>query len=333
MSAITPGPRNLITDVTGLKVGNAQSPDTASGVTVVLPSADGAVAAVDTRGGAPGTRETDALRPTSLVDRVNAIVLSGGSAFGLDAAGGVQSWLAKRGVGYEAAGHRIPIVAQAILFDLANGGNKEWGDTPPYRDLALAACDTACREFSLGNEGAGYGAVAGKVKGGLGSSSIIDTETGFTVGSLIAVNSIGSAVMPDGETLWAWPFELNGEYALPSPKPRLTGGEIVTKRRQAPIENTTIGVVATDAPVTVAQAERLAIMAHDGLARAIHPIHTPFDGDTLFVLSTAAPGTETIDPSTLSRIGTLAADCVSRSVGRGIVSAKPLNGIPAFNKP
>ena len=330
MSAFHPGPKNLITDVPGIAVGNAHDAEVSTGVTVVLPSREGAIAAVDTRGGAPGTRETDLLRPTSLVERVDAIVLSGGSAFGLDAAGGVQAWLAKQGRGFEAAGKRVPIVPQAILFDLGNGGDKDWGDDPPYRDLALKACEHAGAEFDLGNQGAGFGALAGEVKGGLGSSSVIDPESGYTMGVLVAVNAIGSPVMPDGETLWAWPFELGEEFGLPKPSPTTTGGIQVTKRGRSPAENTTIGVVATDAPLTVPQAERLAIMAHDGLARAIHPIHTPFDGDCLFAMSTAPAGQESVSPDVLMRLGALVADAVSRSVARGIVSADPLNGIPAF---
>ncbi len=330
MTAFQPGSKNLITDVPGLVVGNAHSVEVATGVTVVLPASGGALAAVDTRGGAPGTRETDLLRPTSLVERVDAVVLSGGSAFGLDAGGAVQHWLAGKGIGFEAAGKRIPIVPQAILFDLANGGNKEWGDNPPYRTLAVEACEAAAADVDLGNCGAGYGALAGAIKGGLGSCSTVDPDSGYTVGALIAVNAIGSPVMPDGKTLWSWPFELAGEFGEPAVAPARTGGVIVTKRGRSPAENTTIGVVATDAPLTVSQAERLAIMAHDGLARAIHPIHTPFDGDTLFALSTASPGMDPVDAGTLSLLGTLIADAVSRAVGRGILAAAPLHGVPAF---
>ena len=333
MTAFQPGPKNLITDVPGLVVGNAHSVDVATGVSVVLPAPGGAVGAVDTRGGAPGTRETDLLRPTSLVERVDAVVLGGGSAFGLDAGGAVQHWLAKQGLGYEASGKRVPIVPQAILFDLANGGNKDWGDNPPYRTLAVEACETAGAEFGLGNQGAGYGALAGEVKGGLGSCSTVDPASGHTVGALIAVNAIGSPVMPDGKTLWAWPFELAGEFGDAAVSPARTGGAVVTKRGRSPAENTTIGVVATDAPLTVAQAERLAIMAHDGLARAIHPIHTPFDGDILFALSTTPPGSSPVDPGTLSLLGALTADAVSRAVARGILAAEPLHGVPAFRHP
>lgn len=330
MAAVRPGKLNLITDVPGLSVGNAEDVDVATGVTVVLAQGEGAIAAVDTRGGAPGTRETDALKPGTLVDRANAVVLSGGSAFGLDAAGGVQAWLSTRGHGFKVAGHSVPIVPAAILFDLANGGNKAWDGDPPYRRLGKAACDAAGEAFALGNAGAGYGAIAGPVKGGLGSASAVDPESGFTVGALIAVNSVGSPVTPDGSGLWAWPFELAGEFGVEPPKPVPTGGAYVTKRHRRAGENTTIGVIATDAPLTVAQAERLAIMGHDGLARAIHPIHTPFDGDLLFSLAATDGKTGTVSPDLLSHLGTLTADAVTRAVGRAVVSARSLNGITAF---
>lgn len=329
-----PGPLNLITDVPGLTVGNAADEVVASGTTVVLAQGDGAIAAVDTRGGAPGTRETDALRPGTLVDRANAIVLSGGSAFGLDAAGGAQAWLAAAGRGFQIAGKVVPIVPAAILFDLANGGNKEWGDDPPYRQLGYRACEAAGLEFTLGNAGAGYGAIAGPVKGGLGSCSAVDPESGYTVGALIAVNSVGSPVTPDGSGLWAWPFELAGEFGTSPPKPSLTGGAYRTKRPrrlgQKAGENTTIGVVATDAPLTVAQAERIAIMAHDGLARAIHPVHTPFDGDLLFSLAATDGKTGTVSPDLLMHLGALTADAVARAVGRAVVKAETLHGRTAF---
>lgn len=330
MAAVRPGKNNLITDVPGLTVGNAQDEAVASGVTVVLTQGEGAIAAVDTRGGAPGTRETDALRPGTLVDRVNAVVLSGGSAFGLDAASGVHGWLAAQGRGFKIAGKTVPIVPAAILFDLANGGNKEWGETPPYRGLGKQACDAAGAEFALGCAGAGYGAIAGPVKGGLGSCSAIDAESGFTVGALIAVNSVGSPLTPDGSGLWAWPFELEGEFGVAPPNPVPTGGVYRTKRGRRAGENTTIGVIATDAPLTVAQAERLAIMAHDGLARSIHPVHSPFDGDLLFSLAATDGKTGTVSPDLLMHLGTLTADAVARAVGRAIVSAGPLNEIQSF---
>ena len=306
----------------------------ATGVTVVLTEGEGAIAAVDTRGGAPGTRETDALRPGTLVDRANAVVLSGGSAFGLDAAGGVQAWLAARGRGFSVAGKTVPIVPAAILFDLANGGDKDWGDPPPYRALGAAACDAASASgdgvFALGNAGAGYGAIAGPVKGGLGSCSAVDPESGYTVGALIAVNSVGSPLVPDGSGLWAWPFELDGEFGAAPPNPGPTGGAYVTKRHRRAGENTTIGVIATDAPLTVAQAERLAIMAHDGLARAIHPVHTPFDGDLLFSLAATDGKTGTVSPDLSMHLGVLTADAVARAVGRAIASARTLNGFRSF---
>ncbi|HEY0418714.1 MAG TPA: P1 family peptidase, partial [Acetobacteraceae bacterium] len=205
-----PGPRNLITDIVGIAVGNADDAAVRSGVTVVLPEAR-AVAAVDVRGGGPGTRETDALGPTCLVESVDAIVLSGGSAFGLDAAAGAMAWLAVRGRGFAVGPAVVPIVPAAVLFDLGNGGDKHWGDRPPYRDLALAACAAAGRDFALGNAGAGSGAKAGDLKGGLGSVSAV-TDDGFQVGALVAANPLGSVVMPGDGAFWAWALERNGEF-------------------------------------------------------------------------------------------------------------------------
>jgi L-aminopeptidase/D-esterase-like protein len=202
---IYPGARNLITGVPGILVGNAEDHAVRSGVTVVLPEA-AAVCAVDVRGGAPGTRETDALDPGGLVEVVHAVVMSGGSAFGLDAAGGAMAWLAARGQGFRAADARIPIVPAAILFDLHNGGDKAWGDLPPYRELGRRACAAAAREFALGNAGAGLGATAGNLKGGLGSASFVlergDGEP-MTVGALAAVNTLGAVTMPDSTVFWA----------------------------------------------------------------------------------------------------------------------------------
>ena len=290
-----PGPTNLITDVAGIKVGNAQDGDLLSGVTVVLPD-EAAVAAVDARGGAPGSRETDALDPTCLVDAVHGIVLAGGSVFGLDAASGVMHWLAERGRGFafRAQPKVCPVVPAANLFDLTNGGNKDWGDMPPYRALGLAACEAAGDSFDLGNAGAGLGALAGRYKGGLGSASA--TWNGATAGALIAVNPFGSPVIPGTSTLWAAPFEQAGEFggsgklevALTDETRSLeadTKAALIRSAAEAG-QNTTIGVVATDARLTPAEAKRIAIMAADGMARAIRPIHTPYDGDVLFVLST-----------------------------------------------
>jgi L-aminopeptidase/D-esterase-like protein len=216
---IYPGARNLITDVPGILVGNAEDHAVRSSVTVVLPEA-AAVCAVDVRGGAPGTRETDALDPGGLIEVVDAVVLSGGSAYGLDAAGGVMAWLAARGQGFRVGDASIPIVPAAILFDLHNGSDKAWDDLPPYRELGRRACAAAAREFALGNAGAGLGATAGKLKGGLGSASFVrergDGEP-LTVGALAAVNALGAVTMPDSTVFWAWPFEQAGEFGARSP--------------------------------------------------------------------------------------------------------------------
>ncbi len=323
-----PGPRNLITDVDGIKVGHAEDHHARSGVTVVLPDAR-TTCAVDVRGGAPGTRETESLDPTCLVDAVDAIVLSGGSAFGLDAASGVMSWLAQAGRGFVVAGMTVPIVPAAILFDLANGGDKSWVAEPPYRALGLQAADDTGETFDLGNVGAGLGASAGALKGGLGSASAV-SDDGLQVAALVAVNSVGSGVMPGTDTLWAWPFEQQDEMGGQTP-PVLNGDLAMAGSMPGlPAENTTIGVVACNARLSKAQAERVAIMAHDGYARAIRPIHTPFDGDTVFSLATAAWGPDAVDPDLLLLIGSLAADCMARAIGRALWHADSLGDLKSY---
>lgn len=325
-----PGVRNLITDVAGLLVGNAEDRDVGTGVTVILCPPDGAVAAADMRGGAPGTRETDALDPVNLVDAVHAVVLSGGSAFGLDAAGPVQRWLADRGRGFDAGVARIPIVPAAILFDLAGPGDKTMRTPDLYSRLGRQACDAAGPDFALGNAGAGLGAVAGTVKGGLGSASAFCEETRVTVGALAAVNAFGSPVTPDGRALWAAPFALDGEFGDAPVPPRAAGAGYTTKRSRTPGGNTTIAVVATDAALSPVQARRMAIMAQDGLARALRPAHTPFDGDTVFALATGTGERRDCDAALVSHVGTLAADCLTRAIGRAVVEARSLGGFPAW---
>ena len=281
------------------------------------------------RGGAPGTRETELLDPSCLVDAVDAVVLSGGSAFGLDAASGVMSWLAQAGRGFDVGGMAVPIVPAAILFDLLNGGDKSWVADPPYRALGLQAARNAGEAFDLGNAGAGLGASAGALKGGLGSASAVSDE-GLQVAALVAVNCVGSAVIPGTDTLWAWPFEQNSEMGGQKP-PALDGDLAMTEAMTGlPGENTTIGVVACNARLSKAQAERVAIMAHDGYARAIRPVHTPFDGDTVFSLATAMWGPETPDPDLLMGIGGLAADCMTRAVGRALWRAESLGDLKSY---
>jgi len=333
---IRPGARNLITDVPGIAVGNAEDHTVRTGVTVVLPETP-VVAAIDVRGGAPGTRESDALDPRCLVDRIDAIALSGGSSFGLDAAGGVMSWLHQRGRGFKIRETVVPIVPSAILFDLENGGDKNWGEDAPYRALGRIATDAAGHTFTLGNAGAGLGARAGRLKGGLGSASFLyrpaegtEGDAGFTVGALVAVNCIGSVVMPETATFWAWALEQDGEFGGQPPPQHVLSADRLDFPFDSPRgANTTLAVVATDAALSKAEAGRVAIMAHDGFARAIRPVHTPFDGDSVFVLSTgqkplANPAAD------IGRIGMLAADCVARAVARGVFEAETLDNLPSY---
>jgi len=324
-----PGPLNLITDVPGLEVGEAVDAAARSGVTVILPS-ERAVCAVDARGGAPGTRETDALSPENLVDAIDAVVLAGGSVYGLAAADGVAAWLGARGRGYglgvDRAVPRAPVVPAAILFDLANGGDKAWGDAPPYRVLGMAAAAGAASRFALGTAGAGAGAMAGALKGGLGSASIV-TADGWTVGAIAAVNSFGSVVAPGGRAFWAAPFEIDGEFGGAGPVGAAGPDDWGLAKREPTLgANTTIACVATDLALTPAQARRVAIMAHDGLARAIRPAHAPFDGDVVFALSTARRPLEEPFAMTLTRLGALAADCLARAIARGVHEATPWPG-------
>ncbi len=331
LPATRSGRRNLLSDVGGLKVGNAEDWRVLSGVTVVLPDRS-AVAAVAVAGGAPGSRETALLDPTCLVERVDALVIAGGSAFGLEAAAGVVDWLAAQGRGFRIGESIVPIVPSAILFDLQNGGDKSWGAEPPYRRLGAVAAAAAGEDFPLGNAGAGLGARAGALKGGLGSASAM-TADGIEVGALAAVNCFGETVMPGTSAFWAWPFERNGELGAQRPAP-----DAVIDLDQAPAKertfarqagaHTTLGVVATNLALTKAEAQRVALMAQDGLARAIRPVHTPFDGDTVFALATGARACN--GPADLWRAGALAADCLARAVARGVYLAEPVAGMPSY---
>ncbi len=324
---VRPGPRNLITDVDGILVGNAEDARVRTGTTVVLAETP-AVAGVDVRGGAPGTRETALLDPVNLIERIDAICLSGGSAFGLDAASGVMHFLAEQGRGFAIGPARVPLVPAAILFDLLNGGDKSWTHEPPYRLLGRAAVAAAGHDFHLGNAGAGFGAVAGALKGGLGSASIVAAD-GLQVGALVAANPVGSAV--DGKTgaFWAHALAAPGEANDRRPTSPRTEFDLPPDMKRPQVgANTTIGVIATNATLDKAQATRIAIMAHDGLARAIRPVHTPTDGDTIFALATARRPLDQPAADALTRIGHLAADCVARAVMRAIMAAESLgNGI------
>jgi len=321
---MTPGPRNLLTDVPGLLVGNASDPRLKSGVTVVLGEKP-VTAGVHVMGGAPGTRETELLAPDRLVSEVDAIVLSGGSAFGLDAASGVADALRLQGRGFAVGPARVPIVPAAILFDLLNGGDKDWPQNP-YRALGEQALSAASTDFALGTAGAGAGATTATLKGGLGSASI-RLESGITVAALAAVNALGSATVGDGPHFWAAPWEEIGEFGGLGAATTYPMGPPTTKR--GPAQNTTIAIVATDAPLTKAECTRLAIAAHDGMARALVPSHTPFDGDLVFALSTGR-SSATADPILL---GHAAATCLARAIARAVylASEEPGDLLPTWS--
>lgn len=332
-----PGPKNLITDVDGILVGNAHDATVRTGVTVILPEPR-AVAGGDVRGGGPGTRETDALDPANLVDAVDAIVLAGGSVYGLDAASAVVAALGAKGRGFTLAGEMAsPVVPAAILFDLANGGEKAWGEEPPYRTLGRAALDAVSDTFTLGNQGAGFGAQAGAYKGGLGSASAVTPE-GLQVGALVAANPLGSPLIPNSRAFWAWPLEQNGEFGGERPREGAGASDLGlptdTKfgAAQAAHANTTIGVVATNAALTPAEARRVAIMAQDGYARSLRPIHTPFDGDTVFALATAKRELGEMRAFEVAQIGALAADCMARAVARAVWEAKTLGTVKSYRE-
>ncbi len=321
---IRPGPRNSITDVPGILVGNAEAPGLVTGATAVVPGRP-AIAAVDVRGGGPGTRETEALAAESTVQEVHGLALSGGSAYGLDAAGGVMHWLRSQGRGFAIAEAVVPIVPGAIIFDLLTGGPKDW-DHPPWWDLGYRAAQAAGEDFALGNVGAGMGAKAGTLKGGLGTASV--RWNGLTVGALAESNPVGSVVIPGTRTFWAWPFELDGVFGGQTP-PDAPPANLDHDFAAPAGANTTLTVIATDADLTRAQAKRVALMAHDGYARAIRPVHTPLDGDTVFVLATGA--IPLADPvGDLARLGMLAADCAARAITRGVYEAAALAGWPAY---
>jgi L-aminopeptidase/D-esterase-like protein len=316
--------RNLITDVPGLKVGHADDSRLGSGTTAVIFDAP-AVASVDIRGGGPGTRESALLDPAQTVEGIDAITLSGGSAFGLDAASGVQAWLREQKRGFAVRSALVPIVPGAVLFDLLNGGDKDWGRFPPYREFGYAAAAAAASEFALGSVGAGSGATTVNLKGGIGSASVQCID-GCIIGALAAVNAVGSVTVDSGPWFWAAPFEVDGEFGgrgFPAPfparalEPRIKGGVR---------ENTTLVIVATDAILTKAQAKRLAVMAQSGLSRAIYPVHSPLDGDVLFAASTGHR--PLADPIVgLTHLGTLAANVVARAIARGVFEATAL-GVP-----
>lgn len=328
-----PGPRNLITDVAGLMVGNAQDSTIKTGATV-LTAERPFVASVHVMGGAPGTRETDLLAPDKSVSAVDALVLSGGSAFGLDACSGVMDGLRAANRGFRVGQAIIPLVPGAIIFDLLNGGDKSWVENP-YRALGLAAFDAASDMFDIGSAGAGTGAMTAMIKGGLGSASFV-LEDGITVGALVAANPMGSVTTPGDRHFWAAAFEVDNEFGGLGPDPNAGLGRQLDSRKMArmlelatPLPddrmNTTIAIVATDAELSKAQCQRLAIAAHDGIGRATLPAHAPGDGDLVFSVST---GTRKLSQPErdLARIGHAASLCLSRAIARGVHAATPSDG-------
>ncbi len=325
--------KNLLTDIAGVRVGHADDKALASGVTAIIFDTP-AVAAIDIRGGGPGIREGTVLDLENTVEQIHGIALAGGSAFGLEAGGGVQAWLAEHGRGFAIGGALIPIVPGAICFDLLNGGDKAWGRFAPYRDLGYAAAIAASADFALGSVGAGLGATTANFKGGIGSASAA-TAGGIKVAALAVVNAVGSVTVGDGPWFWAAPFETGGELGgrgLPPSftpdmlKMRIKGGTAATS-----MENTTLAVVVTDAALTKPQARRLAMMAQTGFARAIYPVHAPLDGDVVFA---AATGEKTIDPlAGLTELGMIAGNVMARAIARGVYEATALpfpGALPAW---
>lgn len=307
-----------ITEVPGIEVGHFTDPRRPTGCTAIL-ARDGAVAGVDVRGAAPGTRETDLLDPSNLVQQVHAIVLAGGSAWGLEAATGAVRWLEEQGVGFNVGVGRLPIVPSAVLFDLLVGDMR----IRPDAAAGYAACSAAgTRRPAEGNVGAGTGAAVGKIfgidramKGGVGTASL--TVAGVTVGALVACNALGDVIDPDTGRVIAGARSADG-LTLRDTRRALLAGEPPL----APLAgtNTTIGVIATDATLTKAQATRLAQAGHDGLARTINPVHTPFDGDTLFALATGRSATH---PGMMV-LATMAAEAVAQATLRAVLAARTL---------
>jgi L-aminopeptidase/D-esterase-like protein len=322
---------NLITDLAGIRVGNADDARIASGATSIVFDV-GTVASGVTRGGAPGSRDTMLLEPEMTAAGIDCVLLTGGSLFGLDAAGGAVSFLRAQGRGMRIGAINIPIAVQAIIFDLNNGGDKDWGRMPPYWELGWQATQAASGgAFALGTVGGGYGATTATLKGGLGSASA-QTASGFLVGAVAVVNAVGTAVVGDGPHFWAAPCEVDGEFAglgLPSPMPK--GALDLTLKRAAP-PSTTIALIATDARLSKPEVKRIAIMADDGLARAIRPAHAPMDGDTVIAVATQQKPIGDVRAD-LTEIGLAAADCLARAIARGVYEATALpfpGALPAW---
>ncbi|MDO8876282.1 MAG: P1 family peptidase [Pseudolabrys sp.] len=313
--------KNLITDIAGLKVGHGGDAKLGSGTTVIVFDRP-ATAGIDVRGGGPGTRDVSLLDPERTVEGIDAIVLSGGSAFGLDAATGVQAYLREQGRGFKVGDAVVPIVPGAVLFDLLSGGDKNWGRFPPYRDFAYEATRTASSDFALGSVGAGLGATTVNLKGGLGSASA-RTSDGLTVGAIVAVNAVGSVNVGDTAHFWAAPYERDNEFGGRGWPASFGDDALAVRCKGGENRSTTIALVATDAKLTKAQARRLAVMAQTGMARAIYPVHTPLDGDTVFAAATGEK--ELADPIYgFTELGTLAANALARAIARGVYEATAL---------
>jgi L-aminopeptidase/D-esterase-like protein len=322
-----PGKNNLITDIDGIRVGNAEDHNALTGSTVIL-CEEPAIAAVAVAGGGPGTRETDLLGAGTLVDAVDAIVLSGGSSYGLGSADGVAAMLGASGRGYGLVTRpgvpKAPIVPAAILYDLANGGDKSWGETPPYNALGKTAFKAAAEAFKLGRAGAGLGARAGKHRGGLGSASIV-TNDGLSVGAIAGVNCYGSVYVPGTKAFWAHPFEIESEFGGVRPPADIAfdaedWGDAKINPQLG--QNTTIACIATDISLTPNEANRVAQMALSGFSRAIRPVFAPFDGDAVFVVSTGKRQLPSPGPLSLARLGELAASTLARAIARGVWEAQ-----------
>ena len=324
-----PGSYNSLGDVQGLSIGCAEDAKALTGVTVIVPD-ERAVCAAEILGGGPGTRETDALASKNLVDAVDAVVLAGGSVYGLGAADGVAAAMGAEGRGFALIDlpgvPRSPVIPAAILYDLANGGDKTWGDAPPYAALGKRAYATRSREVKLGNFGAGLGAKAGALKGGQGSASIV-THDGFTIAALACVNAFGSTTMPGSRAFWAHPFEIGAEFGGVKPDANISVDAedwSGSKLAAAPRTNTTIACVAIDADLTPSETKRIAQMASAGLARAVRPVFAPFDGDVVFVIATAQRRTPEPRPLAIARFGAAAADCLARAIARGVYAAETI---------
>lgn len=324
---------NLIVDVANVRVGNAHDARVASGVTAIVFDCAN-TASVVTHGGAPGSRDTTLLEPEMTVPGVDAILLSGGSIYGLDAAGGALSYLRGQGRGIVVGRVTVPIVVQAITFDLMNGGDKDWGRMPPYWELGWQAAQSASNAaFALGTVGGGYGATTVIHKGGLGSASAM-TQSGFAVGAIVVVNAVGSATIGEGPHFWAAALEAGAEFGGLGMPARVPPADLRMRIKGGSPPSTTIALVVTDAVMTKAQAKRLATMADNGLAQAIRPAHTPTDGDTVFAVATLQKPLRDA-ACDLTEIGLAASDCLARAVARAVYEATALpfpGALPAWKE-